>query len=148
MRKRKNLHRAKKQTMEVLGEFDPEEILLFVGSGSKEYTDNKGVVWKIKMGSARYKVFNKNKSCVVCGLTGTVMLLEKHHSSKTPHFNLYAIDDKDDMVLMTKDHVVPKSKGGSDCLDNYQTMCFVCNSLKKNHDVSIQTLRGQRKQVR
>ena len=33
---------------------------------------------------------------------------------------------------MTKDHIIPKSKGGKDILDNFQTMCFECNTKKGN----------------
>jgi 5-methylcytosine-specific restriction endonuclease McrA len=31
---------------------------------------------------------------------------------------------------MTKDHIVPKSKGGKDMLSNTQTMCVICNTKK------------------
>lgn len=31
---------------------------------------------------------------------------------------------------MTKDHIVPKSKGGPDKIENYQTMCTECNCIK------------------
>ena len=33
---------------------------------------------------------------------------------------------------MTKDHIIPKSKGGPDCIENFQTMCEECNKKKKN----------------
>lgn len=33
---------------------------------------------------------------------------------------------------MTKDHIIPKSKGGIDDLSNYQTMCERCNKEKGN----------------
>ena len=42
------------------------------------------------------------------------------------------IDDNGQEVLITKDHIIPKSKGGKDKLDNYQTMCVRCNKRKGN----------------
>ena len=33
-------------------------------------------------------------------------------------------------VLFTKDHIVPKSKGGGNQMHNYQTMCTTCNIEK------------------
>ena len=37
-------------------------------------------------------------------------------------------------VLFTKDHIIPKSKGGKNHISNYQTMCEPCNSEKGNND--------------
>lgn len=31
---------------------------------------------------------------------------------------------------LTIDHVVPRSRGGSDDIDNYQTLCWDCNQRK------------------
>ena len=36
----------------------------------------------------------------------------------------------DDGIELTKDHIMPKSKGGSDELDNLQTLCGPCNFKK------------------
>jgi hypothetical protein len=44
--------------------------------------------------------------------------------------NLYAIDKNGNEILMTKDHIVPKSKGGANALYNYQPMCSHCNAEK------------------
>lgn len=46
--------------------------------------------------------------------------------------NLYAVDEAGNEVLMTKDHIVPHSKGGIDDISNYQTMCVRCNQKKGN----------------
>ena len=79
--------------------------------------------------SLRYKTFiEKGYKCVCCGRTGAYYVLEKSHGSniKRAHFNLYSDDD----VLMTKDHILPKSMGGADCIENMQTMCTICNCAK------------------
>ncbi len=62
---------------------------------------------------------------------------------ETPHLNLYHVQEeeekgewknlaKDGMVLMTKDHIIPRSKGGPTTLENLQTMCSICNGKKGN----------------
>ena len=79
--------------------------------------------------SLRYKTFiEKGYRCVCCGRIVAYYALEKSHGSnlKRAHFNLYSDDD----VLMTKDHIWPKSRGGTDCIENMQTMCTICNANK------------------
>ena len=71
------------------------------------------------------------------------MLLQCTQKMEPPHFNLYFIDG-DNYVLMTKDHILPHSKGGKDVIDNYQTMCEICNNIKAHNIVSIETLRDAR----
>ena len=44
------------------------------------------------------------------------------------HFDLYTEDNH----LMNIDHILPKSRGGKDNVDNYQLMCEECNSRKGN----------------
>lgn len=81
--------------------------------------------------SLRYKTFiEKGYTCVCCGRKGAYYALECNEklNPNRAHFNLYSEDD----VLMTKDHILPKSKGGKDCIDNMQTMCVICNKQKGN----------------
>lgn len=81
--------------------------------------------------SLRYKTFiEKGYKCVCCGRIGTYYALEKSEGSnqKRAHFNLYS----DDNMLMTKDHILPRSMGGKDCIENMQTMCEECNVNKGN----------------
>lgn len=88
---------------------------------------------KIFTFSDRYKVFfTKGYKCVKCGLEGSFFALEK----STPedgryHLNLYAKKDGEE-ILMTKDHIIPRSRGGKNSIDNYQTMCTICNCKKGN----------------
>ena len=83
--------------------------------------------------SDRYKCFfTKGIKCSCCGIEGKFFAKEKTEGLGRYHLNLYAIDESGDEVLMTKDHIIPKSKGGKNQLDNYQTMCVKCNSKKGN----------------
>jgi hypothetical protein len=95
---------------------------------------------RVKMRSHRYKCFSKSGlDCVVCGIEGSIFAIEKHsnlNKSKEAqkqtwyHFNLYGLSPEGEEVLMTKDHILPKSKGGKNSVDNYQTMCVHCNGAK------------------
>ena len=82
---------------------------------------------EMKMNSQRYMVFKfKGCTCVECGRVGTHFKMQKDRGSRSYHFGLWS----DDGVQMTKDHIIPKSKGGRNALENYQTMCEKCNVAK------------------
>lgn len=88
----------------------------------------------IKGNSQRYQTFfTKGIKCVCCGIEGKYFAKEKVSRDKSYHLNLYAVDENGKEVLMTKDHILPKSKGGQDHIDNYQTMCVNCNVAKGNN---------------
>lgn len=88
---------------------------------------------KIKALSDRYKLFfSKGYKCVACGIQGDHFVLEKNINDKSYHLNLYATGENNSEILMTKDHIVPKSKGGLNRLENYQVMCTRCNLDKGN----------------
>jgi len=120
-----------------IGVLKIDEVLDYFGPHNKEYFGKK-----VKMGSHRYELFkNKGTTCIKCGIKGEFFALEKqkqpnfHKGSELPindryHFNLYGYNEKGEEVMLTKDHIIPKSKGGSNTLDNYQTMCSLCNWSK------------------
>lgn len=88
----------------------------------------------IKGNSQRYQLFfTKGCNCVKCGIEGKYFAKEKRIKDKSYHLNLYAIDENGKEILMTKDHIIPKSKGGKDIVENYQTMCVRCNKEKGNN---------------
>lgn len=87
----------------------------------------------VPMGSHRYELFaTKGIKCVECGIEGSYFALEKDATDDTSkfHFNLYGKNEYGDEVMITKDHILPKSKGGENRLSNYQPMCYKCNQKK------------------
>lgn len=91
----------------------------------------------IKMDSLRYRTFKTHGcTCVTCGVKGTYFAIERsinrfmQPTTETYHLNLWGIDANGNEVLFTKDHILPKSLGGPDRIENMQTMCTVCNLEK------------------
>lgn len=118
-----------------------DEVVSKVMDGSKQVCRRQKVIFDgipVNMGSKRYKVFRENRTCVTCGLEATHFWLERGRASSRGlkptqgyHFNLYGMKDGKE-VMLTKDHIHPKSLGGSDDLSNLQTMCEPCNCKKAN----------------
>lgn len=126
-----------------LAEFTLDEVIPYFSTEhtKREYIVN-GISHLVKMNSDRYFVFRRQMSCVSCGLEGTRIFLECL-PGEVPHFNLYG-DDNGKLVMFTKDHIKAKCFGGQDELDNYQTMCSVCNSLKAHSNLSLDAVRNLR----
>lgn len=68
--------------------------------------------------------------CKKCGTRGFIFALEHSKINKDYHLGLYGYDEVGDEVLLTIDHIFPKSKGGKNILKNYQTLCKDCNVEK------------------
>lgn len=120
-----------------------KEIVLNNLRGSKKSSKKVGKTLEVEIRgekiyalSDRYKVFfTKGYKCCDCGIEGKYFALERGVNQSNEdryHLNLYAIDKNGKEVLMTKDHIIPKSLGGKNRLDNYQTMCCICNEQKGN----------------
>ena len=118
--------------------FELNEVLDFV---TEDYTTKEYENYLINMNSERYKLFKeKGVSCVEPGCinTGTHFKLDFNGNQK-PHFNLYT----DNGILMTKDHIIPKSYGGTNNKANYQVMCTKCNGKKGNGYTKEDALLGK-----
>lgn len=111
----------------------------------------------------RLTVFaNKGRECVSCDRVGTFIILSRETSDNKQsrrrksvgweHVDLYT----DDFVLMTVDHITPKSVGKAlewseseiESLDNKQTMCDPCNSKKGHKLITNEELAQQRKNAK
>ncbi len=120
-----------------LGSFEPEGVLELVAPNADPLILwLHGVKTKINMVSLRLQCFKRSTVCVGCGRVGTIISLDKFRAkSRIPstHFGLYSEEPDGRYVMMTKDHIVPKSKGGAKLwIGNLQTMCEVCNAKKGN----------------
>ena len=136
----------------VLGQYHLDDVFNNIGSHLKEYRINHNSYYEsyyVKMNSVRYTLFKKNPHCTSCGLCGSIFLLEKpatqHIGATKPmaHFNLYAIENNE-LILMTKDHFIPRSQGGIDGFSNYNTMCGICNALKLDRTLSNKEVHERR----
>lgn len=137
--------------MERLATFTVDEILPLIRRPDRDhgiFTELAG--FTVKRSAQRLLVFKEiGLSCATCGITGAFFALERvKGTDDRPHLNLYARDEKRRDVLMTRDHIVPLSKGGTDRLENEQPMCKPCNETKAdrtNVEVTLAPARRARK---
>jgi 5-methylcytosine-specific restriction endonuclease McrA len=144
--------------MITLARFKNKEILPQIGLGMPKLTlatDNG--TFKVKASSNRLECLKRSQQCVRCRRSGTIWLLQvsvqraprvplncfiedcpwcalKRKAvpvgTETPHLNLFHPDRRGRLLLFTQDHIFPRHAGGSDSIDNLQTMCSECNSYK------------------
>lgn len=119
----------------------PNEVLPYVVFAARKKTKDPLLLatwereyagYKVWITSLRYQVFAaKGLRCAHCGIEGRYFALERDLGSKGRcHLNLYALNLSGEEVLLTKDHILLKSQGGADRLENLQPMCVRCNKEK------------------
>lgn len=139
--------------------FKNDDILQYIGIGMPKVllnTEKYGQLY-VRANSTRLECLKRNQECVRCGILGTTWYLETHmqkvprvnmncfidncpwcgltrkikpRKMHAPHLNLYAVTKGGNKILMTQDHIFPKHAGGSNEIENLQTMCQCCNSYK------------------
>ena len=96
----------------------------------------------VKMNSVRLRTFlNKGCKCVKCGLEGKYFYKLINNGQYSYHLELFGEKDGK-LVMMTKDHIIPKSKGGANNINNMQPMCEICNSEKANNETEQDRTNG------
>jgi HNH endonuclease len=79
-------------------------------------------------------------SCCVsgCAVHGQFFAVEKAVNQKSAkfHLNLYGMSNGAE-VMMTSDHKIPKSRGGSNLISNRQPMCYPHNTKKGNQLIHL-----------
>jgi len=122
----------------VAAEFSFEEFLEFSGEVAVKIEND---LYHGSTDSTRIKCIKRSCKCVLCGITATIVRLERQKEATAGkrdgfHFNVYAkVEDRSNeigyrYVLLTQDHIFPKSLGGPTTLNNLQTMCSACNHKK------------------
>ena len=129
----KNKHSRHELTPDfVLEEFCMQGIGIKGASKDIEIPEGK---FSAYVNSERYLIFQaRGLSCVSCGRKANVCLFSlpgKDQKDNRGHFNFF-IKEGDNYTLMTKDHIIPKAKGGKDVLANYVPMCQECNTQKSS----------------
>ena len=115
----------------------PDKILHLIGTGNKRTTI---LGQSVRVTGTRLGSFKKSLGCAGCERVGERFYVERHRKRNEGmkygegwHLNLYAVNPNETEILMTRDHIVPRSKGGKDRLSNSQTMCTHCNLRKADN---------------
>jgi len=101
-----------------LGNKEISELITLCDQKIEDYISKRGTkIWEHRRrnrkpvkGSTRYLVLKRaDGRCELCGIS------------------------KDEKALEV-DHITPKNKNGKDIIDNYQALCYTCNSNKRDTD--------------
>lgn len=115
--------------MYVIGQYSINYVLDLVKS-NKSSIDLHGFK-NINISSVRLKTFYlKGVNCICCNAQGKYFKLESSLPGIKPHFNLYAVNKNGHEVLMTRDHIILKSRGGTNTVSNMSPMCEKCNQKR------------------
>ena len=85
---------------------------------------------RVRVDYKRINVFKQSIKCSKCGIKGNIFLVQRTGSGPW-HLNLWHVSAYG-QILLTVDHIHPKSKGGTSVPKNLQTMCSKCNNKKGN----------------
>ena len=95
---------------------------------------------EVSVRSKRYKCYARNGvKCVRCGIEGSYFAAERARDTVMVqvvnpkyHLNLYHKTESGGEIMLTVDHILPRSRGGMDVVENMQPMCVICNTAKGN----------------
>lgn len=105
---------------------DLESIFSMVRNGR-----NRMLIGGLNVSIRRMRCFAfKGVTCVQCKEKHGDTIMVDRWPDGGLHVDLFHTFPDGGRTLMNIDHIIPKSKGGPNHLDNYQPMCQPCNSRK------------------
>jgi hypothetical protein len=120
--------------MERLKILDLQEVLddtELTPEGSKKKNREFYHGYYVNLTSQRLQLFKlKGTKCVSCGEEASYAAIELPNGMDYPHINIYGVNKEGKDIMFTKDHIIPKIRGGRNVLENYQVMCQTCNLVK------------------
>jgi 5-methylcytosine-specific restriction endonuclease McrA len=92
--------------------------------------------FKVKVSNLRLRTFARpgGTVCASCGLEGKWFVVEVRGKDSNAGLQLYGLNAKGESIRLTLDHVIARSRGGRNRLDNTQTLCEPCNALKADYE--------------
>lgn len=111
---------------------DVEEILPLIRTALGESAYATFGNTRVGIGSRRLQTYaHDGVTCRHCGMVAEFFAIEQHAGEQGWHLNIYGFRGLNE-VMMTSDHILPKSRGGSDLVVNRQCLCDTCNKKKGN----------------
>ena len=108
----------------------------------------------VSLGNAKMRLFKRQPECAACKAKADHFWIESNgkggwgkNGQYNWHMNLYGINHHGHPVMLTLDHIKPRSKGGTRSDSNIQVLCRQCNNLKGNTKMSpvqVAQLRAQK----
>lgn len=100
-----------------LSKIEIDELVELCNSKITEYLEKRADPWSHRRksigyvpGTIRYEVLKRARSrCELCGVSNEAKALEV-------------------------DHIIPRNKGGTDDISNFQALCYTCNAMKRDRD--------------
>ena len=104
------------------------------------FVDGSQSTYKVYFERKRWRIYTaKDFKCIYCGLMGTHAVFWKDHVEIPwdAHCDLVHITPEGRRILMTLDHLFPKSQGGTNDPANLAVACSPCNHTKGDNVVDI-----------